>query len=146
MSSGFKWDLGVKTISMITFASVIISLTIVALFKDSFDMSSSIIDNFILYSLRVFVLGMFSIFGLSIAEIVKLQKLVIKNSEAPSSKSESELVIKEAKFTAEKIIFEAQKEAKNMNERKTNMEIQLRELIQTERELIRNYESEDYNS
>jgi len=146
MNSGFKWEVGIKTISLVTFASVILSLTIVALFKNSFELSDSIIDNFILYSLRVFVLGMFSIFGLSIAEIVKLQKLVIKNNEEPSSISESELVIKEAKFAAEKIIFEAQKESKNMNERKTNMEIQLRELIQTERELIRNYEKDEYNS
>ena len=89
---------------------------------------------------------MFSIFGLSIAEIVKLQKLVIKNSGEPLGISESELVIKEAKLTAEKIIFQAQKESKNIDERKTNMEIQLRELIQTERELIRNYERDEYNS
>lgn len=146
MNSGFKWEIGIKTISIITFSSVIISLTIVALFKNSFDLSSSIIDNFILYSLRVFVLGIFSIFGLSIAEIVKLQKVIIEIGTPSTSKSESELVIKEAKLMAEKIIFHAEKEAKSINERKTKIEMQLRELIQTEREVIRNYEKEDYSS
>ena len=146
MNSGFKWDLGVKTISIVTFASVIISLTIVALFKDSFDISNSIIDNFILYSLRVFVLGMFSIFGLSIAEVVKLQKVIIEKLESSSSEDEAAFALKEAKLKAEKIIFEAEKASKNINERKMKVEIQLRELIQTEREVIRNYESEDYSS
>lgn len=145
MNSGFKWDIGIKTISIVTFASVIMSLTLVALFKDSFDLSSSIIDNFILYSLRVFVLGIFSIFGLSIAEVVKLQKVIIENDNT-SKKSESEYVIKEAKFKAEKIIFEAEKESKSINERKMRIEMQLRELIQTEREVIRNYEKEDFTS
>lgn len=146
MNSGFKWDFGIKTISIIIFASVIMSLTIVALFKDSFDLSSSIIDNFILYSLRVFVLGIFSVFGLSIAEIVKLNKVIIENNDSPTRIGESEYVIKEAKLKAERIIFEADKEAKNINERKMQIEIQLRELIQTEREVIRNYEREDFTS
>ena len=148
MNSGFKWEVGVKVISIVTLVSVIVSLVIVSLFKNSFDIDNSLIDNFIHYSLRVFVLGMFSVFGLSIAETIKLKKVIVENEddeyyEDSPKKSESELVIKEAKLKAEKIIFEAEKEAQNINDRKTQIEIQLRELIQTEREVIRNYERED---
>lgn len=151
MNSGFKWELGIKSISIVTFVAVIVSLGLVALFRSSFDLNNSLIDNFILYSLRVFVLGMFSIFGLSIAEVIKLKKVTIKNDDFENHKtlpknSESELVIKEAKLKAEKILFEAEKEAKSINEQKTRIEIQLRELIQTEREVIRNYEREHETS
>lgn len=147
MNSGFKWENGIKVISIITFVSVVLSLALVVLFRDSFDLNSSIIDNFILYSLRVFVIGIFSIFGLSIAEVTKLKNETIenednKNDESLPKNNESEYVIKEAKLKAEKIIFEAEKEAQNINERKVRVEIQLRELIQTEREVIRNYEKE----
>lgn len=151
MNSGFKWELGIKSISIVTFVAVIVSLGLVALFRSSFDLNNSLIDNFILYSLRVFVLGMFSIFGLSIAEVIKLKKVTIENDdfenhETLPKNSESELVIKEAKLKAEKILFEAEKEAKSINEQKTRIEIQLRELIQTEREVIRNYEREHETS
>ncbi len=151
MNSGFKWELGIKSISIVTFVAVIVSLGLVVLFRSSFDLNNSLIDNFILYSLRVFVLGMFSIFGLSIAEVIKLKKVTIENDnfenhESSPNKSESELVIKEAKLKAEKILFEAEKEAKTINEQKTRIEIKLRELIQTEREVIRNYEREHETS
>lgn len=151
MNSGFKWELGIKSISIVTFVAVIVSLGLVVLFRSSFDLNNSLIDNFILYSLRVFVLGMFSIFGLSIAEVIKLKKVTIENDdfenhETLPKNSESELVIKEAKLKAEKILFEAEKEVKTINEQKTRIEIKLRELIQTEREVIRNYEREHETS
>jgi len=149
MNFSFKWENGIKAISIVTFSSVIISLLLVALLRNSFDLDSSLVDNFIHYSLRIFVLGLFSIFGLSIAEILRLKNVTIvgedeEDVESSPRNSESEYVIKEAKLKAEKIIFEAEKEAKNINERKNQIEIQLRELIQTEREVIRNYEKEDY--
>ena len=151
MNSGYKWENGIKAISVVTFASIIVSLLLVTLMRSSFDLNSSIIDNFVHYSLRVFSIGSFSIFGFSIAEIIKLKRTTSKNSDiedpdiSPKS-NESDLVIKEAKLKAEKIIFEAEKEAQSINERKTQVEIQLRELIQTEREVIRNYEKEDSTS
>ncbi|MCF6271329.1 MAG: DivIVA domain-containing protein [Melioribacteraceae bacterium] len=151
MNPGFKWNAGVKVIYIVTLVSVIVSLIIVALFRNSFDLNSSVIDILVHYSLRVFVLGMVSIFGLSVAEILKHKKVTIESEDnenyvfSPNT-SESELVINEAKLKAEKIIFEAEKEAHNINDRKTRIEIQLRELIQTEREVIRNYEKEDGTS
>ena len=75
---------------------------------------------------------------------IKNEKIAIgKTNEEPENKlsNNSDFFIKEAKLRAEKIIFDAEKEANKINERKTQIEIQLRELIHTEREVIRNYES-----
>jgi hypothetical protein len=84
---------------------------------------------------------------LAIAEILKNKNRTNENEDDENYDSsydnkESEIFINEAKLKAEKIIFEAEKEAQSINERKTKIEMQLRELIQTEREVIRNYEKE----
>jgi len=140
----FKWEKGIKTIFIVIFSSIFLSLVIVALFRNSFDLNTTLLGNFVLYSLRIFVLGSISIFGLSVAENIKNEKITIgKTNEEPENNlsNNSDFFIKEAKLRAEKIIFDAEKEANKINERKTQIEIQLRELIHTEREVIRNYES-----
>ncbi|PIQ09355.1 MAG: hypothetical protein COW71_07025 [Ignavibacteriales bacterium CG18_big_fil_WC_8_21_14_2_50_31_20] len=140
----FKWEKGIKTIFIVIFSSIFLSLVLVALFRNSFDLNTTLLGNFVLYSLRIFVLGSISIFGLSVAENIKNEKIAIgKTNEEPENKlsNNSDFFIKEAKLRAEKIIFDAEKEANKINERKTQIEIQLRELIHTEREVIRNYES-----
>ena len=53
----------------------------------------------------------------------------------------ADLLIREAKLKAEKLLFDAEKEYNTIKERKMQIEIQLRELIHTEREVIRNYEN-----
>ena len=147
MHSGFKWKAGVKVSLIATVASIIVSLGLIAIFRDKFDLDNSLIDNLIHYSLRVFVVGIFSIFGLSISEIIKNKNVTTANKdnenyESSAATNESEYYINEAKLKAEKIIFEAEKKTQSINERKTKIEMQLRELIQTEREVIRNYEKE----
>jgi vacuolar-type H+-ATPase subunit H len=147
MYSGFRWKAGVKVNVIVTVISVVISLILVVVFRNKFDLDNSLIDNIIHYSLRVFILGVFSLFGLAIAEISKNKNVINEdidneNYESSSANNESEHYINEAKLKAEKIIFEAEKEAKSINERKIKIEMQLRELIQTEREVIRNYEKE----
>jgi len=140
----FKWEKGIKTIFIVIFSSIFLSLVLVALFRNSFDLNTTLLGNFVLYSLRIFVLGSISIFGLSVAENIKNEKITIgKTNEEPENNlsNNSDFFIKEAKLRAEKIIFDAEKEANKINERKTQIEIQLRELIHTEREVIRNYES-----
>jgi len=148
MHGGFQWKSGIKIISITTVIAVLLSLIAVALFRDVFEMNNSLVGNVVLYSLRVTLLGLGSLFGLSIAENMKNQKLieeskVVKDVPEYDASQKAEFYIKEAKLKAEKIVFEAEKEAEKMKERKQQVELQLRELIHTEREVIRRYENED---
>lgn len=146
MNSGFKWEKGIKIIFIVILISIVLSLIIVVLFRNSFNLNSSLLGNLILYSLRVFILGTTSIFGVSVAENITNKNTSVENVEIDvvqeiSTNEKTEYLIKEAKLKAEKIIFEAEKEATNMQARKKQIEIQLRELIHTEREVIRKYEN-----
>ncbi len=148
MNSGFKWSNGNKVIFIVTIISIIITLSLVALFRNSFDMNNSLLGNLVLYSLRVLVLGLSALFGLSISENLKLQEKIEDSKlgdevQDVSTSDKAEYYIKEAKLKAEKLLFEAEKEAQQIKESKTQIEIQLRELIHTEREVIRKYEIED---
>ncbi len=151
MGKGFKWNIGVKNISIVIVLSSIITLVIVALFRDKFNMHSSLIGNFVLYSLRIFVLGVSAIFGLSISMNAKDENVAEVKSRMDTTPDvalvqKEEYYIKEAKLKAEKILFEAKKEVQQIRDSKAQMERELRELIHTEREVIRSYEKEEVSN
>ena len=56
------------------------------------------------------------------------------------SKKEAELEIKAAKIRAQKIIYDAEAVAKNTLLKKERVENEIKEFIETERELIKKYE------
>jgi cell division septum initiation protein DivIVA len=60
--------------------------------------------------------------------------------EAEVSRKESELIINEAKLNAEKIVNEAESKANRIILKKEILEKELKEIIQTEKELIKRYE------
>ena len=104
------------------------------------------IGNIVLFSIRIFVLGSISIFGISFSENLKNRQqndnLDKPEENIPTNNVENaDLLIREAKLKAEQILFNAEKEINQIKERKMQIEIQLRELIHTEREVIRNYEN-----
>jgi cell division septum initiation protein DivIVA len=68
------------------------------------------------------------------------EKVKILEETAVDSKKESALLLKEASLKAEKIINDAQASAKNTVLLKERIERELKEFIQTERELIKRYE------
>jgi hypothetical protein len=145
---GFQYNDGIKVIMVTTIISIVLSLSVVVIFRDNFDFNNSLVVNIVLYSLRVLVLGLSGIFGLTVVENMKNQKSIVKSNieqELPEfdPSQKAEYYIKEAKLKAEKIIFSAEKNVQQIEDRKKQIEIQLRELIHTEREVIRSYESED---
>jgi hypothetical protein len=148
MNSVFQWNDGIKIISITIAVSIVLSLLFVAIFRHNFDMNNSFMGNLVLYSLRVLVLGLSSLFGFSVSENMK-HKTNSENEESIDEIPEvdmsdkAEYYIKEAKLKAEKILFEAEKDAQKIIERKDKIETQLRELINTEREVIRKYELEE---
>ena len=87
-------------------------------------------------------------FGMAVAEVIHLekdfvtlkQKLKMFEDSVVDAKKEAELEIKEAKINAQKIVNDADLNAKNILQKKEKIEKELKEFIQTERELIKKYE------
>jgi hypothetical protein len=113
-----------------------------------FSSSELLTENLILYSLRNITLGAMAFFGMSIPEILVLQKNLFVLEEkvkvfeevVKDAKKEAELELKEAKIQAAKIINDAESNAKNTLLKKERIESELKEFIQVERELIKKYE------
>jgi hypothetical protein len=88
------------------------------------------------------------IFGMAIQEIlggekqalILTEKVKLLESSAGDTKKEAELVLREAYIKSEKIIFNAEANAKNTQLKKERIESELKEFIQAERELIKRYE------
>ncbi len=141
MSPVFSRYSGAKNIIIVTAIAAILNIGIVATFNEKFSVHSTFIGNLVLYGLRTTVLGFSAFFGLIFNNDTEKIELNENSNETP--KEESDLVIREAKLEAEKIFFEAQKEVEKIKDNKNKIEVELRELIHTEREVIRNYENED---
>jgi len=146
------WNHGGKIVFAVIVAMVIISMFMVVLFSSYFGVNDLITENLILYTLRNIVLGAMAFFGMALSEVIYLHMGHIEMDdrepeESPKniSNEEAELLIKEAKLKADKIIFEAEKKAQEMIDKKKRIIVQLKEFIHIERELIKKYEDEDYN-
>jgi hypothetical protein len=87
-------------------------------------------------------------FGMAIGEILHIekdyaiikQKLEMYEESIVDSRKEAELEIRAAKIKAQKIISEAESAAKNTMLKKERVENELKEFIETEKELIKKYE------
>jgi signal transduction histidine kinase len=146
INSSFKWLLGIKVVFISIISAILLSFVIILFFGNSFSINNSLIGNIVLFSIRIFVLGSISIFGISISENFNNRQqndnLDKPDENSPTNNVENaDLLIREAKLKAEKLLFDAEKEYNAIKERKMQIEIQLRELIHTEREVIRNYEN-----
>jgi len=142
------WQLGGKTIFSVIISVTVLSIAMIIFFNEYFGTAEVLAENLILYSLRNITLGAMGIFGMAIQEILSGEKQAailrekVKVLEATSadSKKEAELLLKEAGLKADKIVQEAELSAKNILLKKERIEKELREFIQTERELIKRYE------
>lgn len=142
------WHYGGKVIFSIIIGATIIGLLVITFFREYFAANELLTENLILYSLRNITLGSVAYFGMSIVEVFSIQKdflvinekLRIYEEAIRDSKKEAELELKEAKIDAQKIINDADMQAKNIIHKKEKIEKDLKEFIQTERELINKYE------
>ncbi|MCL4280060.1 MAG: hypothetical protein KJZ60_10360 [Ignavibacteriaceae bacterium] len=88
------------------------------------------------------------IFGMAIQEVLSgekealilREKVKVFEATAADSRKEADLLIKEARLTADTIINQAESNAKNTFLKKERIEQELKEFIQIERELIKKYE------
>jgi hypothetical protein len=142
------WHYGGKVIFSTIISATIIGVLVITFFREYFGANELLTENLILYSLRNIVLGSTAFFGMSVVEVFSMQKDFVALNEKlkyyeeaiKDSKKEAELELKEAKINAQKIMNDADLHAKDVAQKKERMEKELKEFIQTERELIKKYE------
>ncbi len=145
------WRYGGKIVFAMIVSVTIISVLMISFFREYFAANELLTENLILYSLRDITLGSMAFFGMSVVEILTLQKDIFVAKEklkayeqvSVDSKKEAELEIREAKLKAQKILADAELTAKNTILKKERIEKELKEFIQAEKELIKKYESID---
>jgi len=148
INKSLGWQLGGKVVFAVIVAVTIISVATIIFFNEYFGTFELLTENLILFSLRNITLGAMGIFGMAIQEVLKREseavilneKVKVLEETAVDSKKESALLMKEASLKAEKIINDAEASAKNTVLLKERIERELKEFIQTERELIKRYE------
>jgi hypothetical protein len=144
----FGWHYGGKVIFSTIIAAAFLSVLMISFFREYFAAEQLLTENLILYSLRNITLGSMAFFGMAIAEVLTLQKDVAVAHEKikvfdngfRDAEKEAELEVREAKIKAEKIINDAEAEAKDTILKKNRIEKELKEFIQAEKELIKKYE------
>ena len=142
------WQLGGKVVFAVIVAVTLISVAIIIFFNEYFGTFELLAENLILFSLRNITLGAMGIFGMAIQEILSgekealilREKVKVLEATAADSKKEAELLMREARLNADKIVSEAEASAKNIFLKKERIEQELKEFIQTERELLKRYE------
>jgi hypothetical protein len=148
LNKNFGWHFGGKVVFSIIIAATVLSILVITFFREYFSANELLTENLILYSLRNITLGAMAMFGMAIDEVlhrereanVLEQKLKIYEEQLQDARKDAELALKEARIKAEKIINDAEASAKNTILRKERIERELKEFIQTERELIKRYE------
>jgi len=142
------WHKGGKIVFSVIIAVTIVSIFMITFFSGYFNANEILTENLILYSLRNVTLGAMGFFGMAIQEVINnrrdtqilIEKVEFLERESDISKKEAKLIIKEANLNAEKIINNAEAKAKNLFLKKERIDKELKEFIQTERELIKRYE------
>jgi hypothetical protein len=142
------WHHGGKVIFAVIVSVTIVSMVLIIFFSDYFSANELLTENLILFSLRNITLGAMGIFGMAIQEIlagekqalILTEKVKLLEASAGDTKKEAELVLREAYVKSEKIVFDAEANAKNTLLKKERIESELKEFIQSERELIKRYE------
>ena len=143
------WQYGGKVVFAVIVAVTIISIAIIVFFNEYFGTFELLVENLILFALRNITLGAMGIFGMAVQEIVSgekealilREKVKVLEATAADSKKEAELLMREARLNADKIVNEAEATAKNITLKKERIEQELKEFIQTERELLKKYEA-----
>ncbi len=142
------WHKGGKIVFSVIIAVTIVSIFMITFFSGYFNANEILTENLILYSLRNVTLGAMGFFGMAIQEVINnrrdtqilIEKVELLERESDISKKEAKLIIKEARLNAEKIVNDAKAKSKNLFLKKERIEKELKEFIQTERELIKRYE------
>lgn len=142
---------GGKVVFAVIVSSAFISVLLISFFSEYFGLSDLLVENMILYILRNITLGAMGFFGMAVCELLLLQKEGNTSKKKledikrimSSAQREAQIIVEDARVKADRMLYEAQKAADDILEKKKYLETQLKEFIAAERELIKKYESEE---
>ncbi len=144
------WIHGGRLVFAAIVATSIMSVFLVSFFSGYFGVHDLLTENMILYSLRNIILGAIGIFGMTVAELLHVQREMenlksqskLNRQIAEDAQREAEIIIREARSRSTEILANAEKEAVELINRKKEVELQLKDFLKTEKELIKKYEAE----
>lgn len=151
MDQTFGWVKGGKLLFAVIVVSAFFGIVLVMFFREYFVLSDLLSETIILYTLRSITLGTMAFFGMSVSRILIYEKQLEANKKVledfedkvPLAEREAEIVLKEAKLKAEELLLRTQKKCNELIEAKNKIDRQLAELIKTEEELLKQYESNE---
>jgi hypothetical protein len=147
----FGWVQGGKLLFAVIVVSAFLGIVLVMFFREYFVLSDLLSETIILYTLRSITLGAMAFFGMAVSRILiyekqlEANKHILENLEEkiPLAEREANIVLKEAKLKAEELLLQTQKKCNELIEAKNKIDRQLTELIKTEEELLKQYESNE---
>lgn len=144
------WTHGGRIVFAVIVATSVMSVFLVSFFSGYFGVNDLLTENMILYSLRNIMLGTMGIFGMSVAELIYIQREIenLRNQSqlnrqiADDAQREADIIIRDARSRSTEILANAEKEAVDLINRKKEIEMQLKEFLKTEKDLLKKYEAE----
>ncbi len=151
MDQTLGWVKGGKVLFAVIVVSAFFGVVLVMFFREYFGLSDLLSETIILYTLRNITLGTMAFFGMAVSRVLiyerqlEANKSILEDFEdkVPLAEREAEIVLKEAKLKAEELLLQTQKKCNELIEAKSKIDRQLAELIKTEEELLKLYESNE---
>ncbi len=151
MDQTLGWVKGGKVLFAVIVVSAFFGVVLVMFFREYFGLSDLLSETIILYTLRNITLGTMAFFGMAVSRVLiyerqlEANKSILEDFEdkVPLAEREAEIVLKEAKLKAEELLLQTQKKCNELIEAKNKIDRQLAELIKTEEELLKLYESNE---
>lgn len=142
---------GGKIVFSVIVSTSFLSAVMISLFSEYFGLSDLLVENLILFILRNITLGAMAFFGMVLSELIQLQrdgetgkhKLEELRRLMNNAQKEAQMIVEDARMKADNMLYEAQRAADEVLDRKNQVEYRLKEFIAVERELIKKYESEE---
>ena len=151
MDQTLGWVKGGKVLFAVIVVSAFFGVVLVMFFREYFGLSDLLSETIILYTLRNITLGTMAFFGMAVSRVLIYERQLEANKsiledfvdKIPLAEREAEIVLKEAKLKAEELLLQTQKKCNELIEAKNKIDRQLAELIKTEEELLKLYESNE---
>lgn len=144
------WTHGGRLVFAVIVATSVMSVFLVSIFSGYFGINDLLTENIILYSLRNIMIGAIGIFGMTVAELLVTQREIenlrnqaqFNRQAAEDARREADIVIRDARSRATEILANAEKEAVELINRKKEVELQLKDFLKSEKELLKKYEED----
>lgn len=142
------WVHGGKIVFAVIVATTILSIILVSIFSNYFLTENMLFENIILYSLRNIMLGAISIFGMTVSELITLQREIEKiksNNEnilVANKKNDKDNLDSFKNLPSDKIFMESQKILNEIQNQKEILEQKLDEFIEFEKNMLNKLNSE----